>query len=29
MGELDTFENKRVERLPGQKEWGELPVAKK
>ena len=29
LGELDTFENKRVERLPGQKEWGELPVAKK
>lgn len=27
--ELDNWENKRVERLPGQAEWGELPVAKK
>lgn len=25
----DDFENKRVERLPGQKEWGELPVSRK
>ncbi|GAA5887153.1 hypothetical protein JCM6882_009465 [Rhodosporidiobolus microsporus] len=33
-GDLDhassaSWENKRVERLPGQAEWGELPVAKK
>ncbi|KAI5481844.1 hypothetical protein MNV49_000121 [Pseudohyphozyma bogoriensis] len=30
-GEMDDmdYENKRVERLPGQGEWGELPVAKK
>ncbi|ORY66793.1 cytochrome c oxidase assembly protein COX16-domain-containing protein [Leucosporidium creatinivorum] len=29
MGESDDWENKRVERLPGQDEWGMLPVAKK
>lgn len=29
IGELDTWENKRVDRLPGQAEWGTLPVAKK
>lgn len=26
---IEGWENKRVERLPGQAEWGELPVAKK
>ncbi|KAM0753307.1 cytochrome c oxidase-like protein [Meredithblackwellia eburnea MCA 4105] len=25
---LDNWENKRVERLPGQAEWGELPAKK-
>ncbi|GJN94560.1 hypothetical protein Rhopal_007643-T1 [Rhodotorula paludigena] len=29
IGESDEFENKRVGRLPGQAEWGELPIAKK
>lgn len=29
LGESDAYENKRVERLPGQAEWGELPVARK
>ncbi|BGP36028.1 Cytochrome oxidase assembly [Rhodotorula toruloides] len=29
LGESDSYENKRVERLPGQAEWGELPVARK
>jgi len=29
LGEMDDWENKRVERLPGQDEWGTLPVAKK
>ncbi|KAK4053300.1 Cytochrome oxidase assembly [Microbotryomycetes sp. JL221] len=29
LGENDEWDNKRVERLPGQKEWGELPIAKK
>ena len=24
-GDLENWENKRVERLPGQAEWGELP----
>ncbi|GAA5873024.1 hypothetical protein JCM8547_000009 [Rhodosporidiobolus lusitaniae] len=28
-GALEGWENKRVERLPGQAEWGELPVARK
>ncbi|KAK4701845.1 cytochrome c oxidase assembly protein subunit 16, partial [Phenoliferia sp. Uapishka_3] len=31
-GEMDTvddWENKRVDRLPGQAQWGELPVTKK
>lgn len=29
IGESDDYENVRVGRLPGQAEWGELPVAKK
>ena len=24
-GDLDNWENKRIDRLPGQKEWGDLP----
>ncbi|GAA5820895.1 hypothetical protein JCM10212_006258 [Sporobolomyces blumeae] len=26
LGDDDSYENKRVERLPGQAEWGQLPV---
>lgn len=29
IGESDDFENVRVARLPGQAEWGELPIGKK
>lgn len=29
IGESDEYENVRVARLPGQAEWGELPIAKK
>ncbi|GAA5964814.1 hypothetical protein JCM21900_001454 [Sporobolomyces salmonicolor] len=29
LGDSDDWEIKRVERLPGQGEWGELPVARK
>ncbi|GAA5846087.1 hypothetical protein JCM3766R1_001363 [Sporobolomyces carnicolor] len=28
LGESTEWENKRVDRLPGQAEWGELPIAK-
>jgi cytochrome c oxidase assembly protein subunit 16 len=28
LGESTDWENKRVDRLPGQAEWGELPIAK-
>ena len=29
IGESDEYENVRVARVPGQAEWGELPIAKK
>jgi len=28
LGESTEWENKRVDRLPGQAEWGELPISK-